>query len=102
MPLSAVIVKVHVVFAHAVALPVPPEKTPGGVVPAGAFATIVTTDPLVKVTGHEVDGLLHSTADGMKGEIDIASGMIGRLDAARLRDVIKAIGDVLDSDCEPN
>ena len=37
-----------------------------------------------------------------KGEIDIASGMIGRLDAARLRDAIRAIGDVLDSDCEPN
>ena len=37
-----------------------------------------------------------------KGEIDIASGMIGRLDATRLRDVIKAIGDVIDSDCEPN
>ena len=27
-----------------------------------------------------------------KGEIDIASGTIGRLDATRLRDVIKAIG----------
>ena len=37
-----------------------------------------------------------------KREIDIASGPIGRLDAARLRDVIKAIGDVIDSDCEPN
>ena len=37
-----------------------------------------------------------------KGEIDIASGMIGQLDAARLRDVIKAIGDVIDSDCESN
>ncbi len=37
-----------------------------------------------------------------KGEIDIASSLIGRLDAARLRDVIKAIGDVMDSDCEPN
>jgi hypothetical protein len=37
-----------------------------------------------------------------KGEIDIASGMIGQLDTARLRDVIKAIGDVIDSDCEPN
>ena len=36
------------------------------------------------------------------GEFDIASGMIGRLDAPRLRDVIKAIGDVVDSDCEPN
>jgi len=37
-----------------------------------------------------------------KGEIDIASGLIGRLDTARLRDVIKAIGDVIDSDYEPN
>ena len=37
-----------------------------------------------------------------KGEIDIASGMIGRLDATRSRDVMKAIGDVIDSDCEPN
>ena len=39
-----------------------------------------------------------------KGEIDIASGIgiIGRLDTARLRDVIKAIGEVIDSDCEPN
>ena len=37
-----------------------------------------------------------------KGEIDIASGTIGRLDAPRLRDVIKAVGDVIDSDCEPN
>jgi hypothetical protein len=37
-----------------------------------------------------------------KGEIDIASDMIGRLDASRLRDVIKAIGHLIDSDCEPN
>ena len=37
-----------------------------------------------------------------KGEIGIASGTIGRLDATRLRDVIKAIGEVIDSDCEPN
>jgi mRNA-degrading endonuclease toxin of MazEF toxin-antitoxin module len=37
-----------------------------------------------------------------KGEIDIGSGMIGRLDTARLTDIIKAIGDVIDSDCEPN
>jgi mRNA-degrading endonuclease toxin of MazEF toxin-antitoxin module len=37
-----------------------------------------------------------------KGEIDIASGMIGRLDGARLREVIRAIGEVIDSDCEPN
>jgi len=37
-----------------------------------------------------------------KGKIDIASGVIGRLDTARLRDVIRVIGDVIDSDCEPN
>jgi hypothetical protein len=37
-----------------------------------------------------------------KGETDIASGLIGRLDSARLRDIIKAVGDVIDSDCEPN
>jgi hypothetical protein len=37
-----------------------------------------------------------------KGEIDIVSGVLGRLDATRLRDTIKAIGDVIDSDCEPN
>ncbi len=37
-----------------------------------------------------------------KGEIDIASGLIGRLDTAKLRDVIKAVGYVIDSDCEPN
>jgi mRNA-degrading endonuclease toxin of MazEF toxin-antitoxin module len=37
-----------------------------------------------------------------KGEIDIVLGVIGRLDAARLRGVVKAIGDVIDSDCEPN
>jgi mRNA-degrading endonuclease toxin of MazEF toxin-antitoxin module len=36
------------------------------------------------------------------GEIDIAASAIGRLDAARLRDTIKAIGEVIDSDCEPN
>jgi mRNA-degrading endonuclease toxin of MazEF toxin-antitoxin module len=37
-----------------------------------------------------------------KGTIDIGSGILGQLDTARLRDVIKAIGDVIDSDCEPN
>jgi mRNA-degrading endonuclease toxin of MazEF toxin-antitoxin module len=37
-----------------------------------------------------------------KGEIDAASGRIGKLDDRRLRDVIKAIGHVIDSDCEPN
>ncbi len=37
-----------------------------------------------------------------KSEIDVASGMIGRLDAAQLRELIKAVGHVIDSDCEPN
>jgi hypothetical protein len=38
------------------------------------------------------------------GEIywaDLA-GVQGVLDAARMRDVIRALGHVLDSDCEPN
>ena len=35
-------------------------------------------------------------------EIDFAAGMIGQLDDVRLRDVIRAIGHVMDSDCEPN
>lgn len=37
-----------------------------------------------------------------KSEIQLAAGMIGRLDAARLRAVVKAIGFVIDSDCDPN
>jgi mRNA-degrading endonuclease toxin of MazEF toxin-antitoxin module len=37
-----------------------------------------------------------------KSDLDLATGALGVLDNARLRDVIKAIGDVLDSDCEPN
>ncbi len=37
-----------------------------------------------------------------QGEIDIAAGTIGRLDATRLRGAIRAVGDVIDSDCEPN
>jgi hypothetical protein len=37
-----------------------------------------------------------------KQDIDLATGLIGVLDDARLRDVIKAIGCVMDSDCEPN
>jgi len=36
-----------------------------------------------------------------KTEIDTSSGTIGKLDDVRLRDVIKAIGYALDSDCEP-
>jgi mRNA-degrading endonuclease toxin of MazEF toxin-antitoxin module len=34
--------------------------------------------------------------------LDLSSGPIGTLDDVALRSVIKAIGHVLDSDCEPN
>lgn len=34
--------------------------------------------------------------------LDLASGPIGRLDGAALRDVIQAIGYVMDADCEPS
>jgi mRNA-degrading endonuclease toxin of MazEF toxin-antitoxin module len=37
-----------------------------------------------------------------KQDIDLATGAIGILDDVRLRDVIKAIGDVIDSDCGPD
>ena len=36
-----------------------------------------------------------------KSEIDLASGPIGALDELAMRDVIKAIGYVMASDCEP-
>jgi mRNA-degrading endonuclease toxin of MazEF toxin-antitoxin module len=36
-----------------------------------------------------------------RAQLDLASGPIGTLDASTLRDMIKAIGHVLDSDCEP-
>jgi mRNA-degrading endonuclease toxin of MazEF toxin-antitoxin module len=35
-------------------------------------------------------------------QLDLAGGPTGTLDAAALRSVIKAIGHVIDSDCEPN
>jgi len=35
------------------------------------------------------------------GQIDLATGPMGRLDDMALRDVIKAIGYVIESDCEP-
>jgi mRNA-degrading endonuclease toxin of MazEF toxin-antitoxin module len=35
-------------------------------------------------------------------DIDVASGIVGTLDALRLRDVIRAIGHVLEADCEPS
>ena len=36
-----------------------------------------------------------------KNQVDLASGPIGNLDDVALRDVIKAIGYVIESDCEP-
>jgi mRNA-degrading endonuclease toxin of MazEF toxin-antitoxin module len=36
-----------------------------------------------------------------KAQLDLSSGPIGVLDDIRLREVIKAIGHVLDADCEP-
>jgi mRNA-degrading endonuclease toxin of MazEF toxin-antitoxin module len=36
-----------------------------------------------------------------KAQLDLASGPVGVLDVIALRDVIKAIGYVMDSDCEP-
>jgi mRNA-degrading endonuclease toxin of MazEF toxin-antitoxin module len=37
-----------------------------------------------------------------KNQLDLAGGPLGKLDDAMMREVIKAIGYVLDSDCEPN
>jgi mRNA-degrading endonuclease toxin of MazEF toxin-antitoxin module len=37
-----------------------------------------------------------------KNQLDLAAGPVGKLDDLVLRDLIKAIGHVLDSDCEPN
>ena len=36
-----------------------------------------------------------------KSQLDVATGPVGMLDDISLRDVIKAIGHVLESDCEP-
>jgi mRNA-degrading endonuclease toxin of MazEF toxin-antitoxin module len=36
-----------------------------------------------------------------KSQLDVASGPIGVLDEMAMRDVIKAIGHVMESDCEP-
>lgn len=33
--------------------------------------------------------------------LDVSSGPIGMLDEVRMRDLIKAVGDVMGSDCEP-
>ncbi len=36
-----------------------------------------------------------------KSQLDLAAGPVGRLDDLALRNVIKAIGYVIESDCEP-
>lgn len=36
-----------------------------------------------------------------KSDVDTASGRIGMLDDVRMRSVVKAIGHVIESDCEP-
>ncbi len=36
-----------------------------------------------------------------KSEVDLASGPVGELDELTMRDVVKAIGHVMASDCEP-
>lgn len=36
-----------------------------------------------------------------KSQLDLAAGPLGRLDDVALRDVIKAIGYAIESDCEP-
>ncbi len=36
-----------------------------------------------------------------KAQLDLASGPIGMLDETAMRDVVKAIGHVISSDCEP-
>jgi mRNA-degrading endonuclease toxin of MazEF toxin-antitoxin module len=35
-------------------------------------------------------------------DLDLGFGVLGVLDALRMRALVKAIGHVLDSDCEPN
>jgi hypothetical protein len=40
-------------------------------------------------------------ADRRSKQLDLDAGLIGALDAVTLRDVIKAIGYVIESDCEP-
>jgi len=37
-----------------------------------------------------------------KTDIDTSSGSIGVLDEARMREIIRAIGHVLEADCEPD
>lgn len=36
-----------------------------------------------------------------KAQLDLANGPLGKLDEMSLRDVVKAIGHLIESDCEP-
>ena len=36
-----------------------------------------------------------------KADVDLATGVLGTLDDVHLREVVKAIGNVIGSDCEP-
>jgi mRNA-degrading endonuclease toxin of MazEF toxin-antitoxin module len=58
---------------------------------AGQFG--MTQDCVVQ---GEMTGPVH------KDVIDVAAGPVSTLDDLTLRDVVKAIGYVMDSDCEPN
>jgi len=37
-----------------------------------------------------------------KSQMDLAAGPLAKLDDLTMRSIIKAIGHVMDSDCEPN
>ena len=36
-----------------------------------------------------------------QAQLDLAAGPLGKLDDVAMRDVVKAIGHVIESDCEP-
>ena|SRR5438874_11256348 len=36
-----------------------------------------------------------------KAQLDLAAGPLGKLDDVAMRDIVKAIGHVIESDCEP-
>ena len=36
-----------------------------------------------------------------KTQLDLATGLVGALDKLAMRDIVKAIGHVIESDCEP-
>ncbi len=50
---------------------------------------------------HDCVAQCENTLSISQAQLDLAAGPIGVLDVVRLRDVIKAIGYVLESDCEP-